>query len=127
MIDLPGGGIWKEAYFFGITNSYWALVFAALVSQIGNSAKFVFLLPSIITIREKSSATIETVAQKSRIYVALSFALLVCQYFFGLESTHADLYTFGFVFTKITVFSILNSDLYADCTYFEERVSTREV
>ena len=46
----------------------------------------------------------EHVAKKCRLFFALALALLASQRFaWPGEATRADLYTFGFVFTKVTV------------------------
>lgn len=57
-----------------------------------------------MTIVSKTSHSLEHVAKKCRLFFALALTLLASQRYTGPgEAMRADLYTFGFVFTKVTV------------------------
>jgi glutathione S-transferase len=59
---------------------------------------------SVMTIISKTGHSLEQVAKKSRLFYSLALVLLASQYFVAAsEATRADLYIFGFIFTKITV------------------------
>lgn len=87
-----GGGVWLEAWVFGIKN--WKICMAVLfLSSQGT------VLNHIYTMLEKGHAG-QKIFQKTFQFIATSLILLITVWNFHCR---ADFYIFGFIFTKTTV------------------------
>ncbi len=76
-----------------------------------------------MTIMGKTGHSVEQVAKKSRLFYSLALVLLASQYFVEPgQASRTDLYTFGFVFTKVTVGAGERPGDHADLARASERV-----